>query len=76
MELAKRWLRSRWTRAGLVLMAVGWTPLWAIILLAKVGLWPDPNPTPIGPGLLFFFTAWPAIGCLAVGAIRTLGGRR
>ena len=76
MELAKRWLRSRGTRAGLVLMAVGWTPLWAIILLARVGLWPDPNPNPIGPGLLFFFTAWPAIGCLAVGAIRTLGGRR
>lgn len=32
--------------------------------------------TRTGPGLLFFFTAWPAIGCLAVGAIRTWGKRR
>lgn len=74
--MATTYLRSWWTRAGLLLILVGWTPLWAIILLAKLGLWPDPNPNPIGPGLLFFVTAWPAIGCLAVGAIRTFGRSR
>jgi len=25
------------------------------------------DPNPIGPGLLFFFTAWPAIICLGIG---------
>jgi hypothetical protein len=41
----------------LVLVLVGWTPLWDIVLLAAIGLWPDPNPNPIGPGLLFFYVA-------------------
>ena len=42
----------------------------AIIVLAAVGLWPDPNPNPIGPGLLFFFTFWPAVACLSIGAFQ------
>jgi hypothetical protein len=51
----------------LVLVVVGWGPLWGIVLLATIGLWPDPNPNPIGPGLLFFFTFWPAALCLGMG---------
>jgi hypothetical protein len=42
----------------------------AIIAAAKVGLWPDPNPNPIGPGMLFFFAGVLATGCLAIGAVR------
>lgn len=49
---------------------MGWTPLLAIGLLAAVGLWPDPNPNPIGPGLLLFFTFWPAVICLGVGIVQ------
>jgi hypothetical protein len=41
----------------------------AIILAAAVGLWPDPNPNPIGPGLLFFGSALLATVCLAVGVV-------
>jgi len=37
---------------------------------AAVGVWPDPNPNPIGPGLLFFVTFWPALICLVVGVVR------
>ena len=37
---------------------VGAGPLVFIIAAAALGLWPDPNPNPIGPGLLFFFTFW------------------
>lgn len=67
----RRFLSSRWSKVGVALVVIGWTPLLGIILLAKIGLWPDPNPNPIGPGLLFFFTAWPAIICLGIGAYQT-----
>jgi hypothetical protein len=66
----KNYLGNRLIRIGLVLVLVGWTPLWGIVLLAAIGLWPDPNPNPIGPGLLFFFTSWPAIICLGIGALQ------
>jgi hypothetical protein len=38
--------------------------------VAELGLWPDPNPNPIGPGLLFFFTFWPAVICLGIGVFQ------
>jgi hypothetical protein len=66
---ARDYLRSWWIRIGLVLLVVGSGPLLTIVILATVGLWPDPNPNPIGPGLLFAFTAWPAIICLAIGVV-------
>ena len=65
-----RYLDNRWIRVGLALVLFGWTPLLGIILLAAIGLWPDPNPNPVGPGLLFFLTSWPAIICLIVGVVR------
>ena len=64
----RSFLGNRWSITGLALVVFGWGPLMAIILLASVGLWPDPNPNPIGPGLLFFFTFWPAMICIAIGA--------
>ena len=70
-----KYLDSRWSQAGLALVVFGWGPLFGIGLLASVGLWPDPEPNPIGPGLLFFFTFWPAVVCLAVGAYRTWRSR-
>jgi hypothetical protein len=63
----KRYLGNLWIRIGLFLIMFGWGPLLAIIFLSAAGLWPDPNPNPIGPGLLFFFTAWPAIISLGIG---------
>ena len=61
---------NRLFRIGAIIALVGWTPLLAIVLLAAAGLWPDPNPNPIGPGLLFFFTFWPAAICLGIGAFQ------
>jgi len=55
---------------------LGAAPLIAIIAAAALGLWPDPNPNPIGPGLLFFFTFWPAVLCIVVGVIRVRLGQR
>ena len=66
----REYLRSVWIRVGLVLLVVGATPLLFIIAAAAVGLWPDPNPNPVGPGLLFALTFWPAIICIVVGVIR------
>ena len=66
----KKYLSNRWIKIGLALVLFGWGPLLAIIFLAAIGLWPDPDPNPIGPGLLFFFTSWPAIICLAIGAFQ------
>jgi hypothetical protein len=71
-----RYLRSNWIRAGLVLAAVGAGPLLFIIIAAAVGLWPDPNPNPIGPGLLFAFLFWPAVVCLLIGVLRVRAADR
>lgn len=71
----KQYLQSGWVRLGLLLLVLGSAPLWGIVLLASLGLWPDPNPNPIGPGLLFFFTVWPSVICLVVGIVRVQSGR-
>ena len=72
----KKVFESKWLRIGLALVVLGWGPLLSIIFLAELGLWPDPNPNPIGPGLLFFVTFWPAVICLAVGVFRTYRAKR
>jgi hypothetical protein len=73
---APTYWRSWWVRTGIGLLIVGTGPLAFIIVAAAIGLWPDPNPNPIGPGLLFFFTFWPAILCIVVGVIRVRRARR
>jgi hypothetical protein len=70
--MKKRYFSNRMIQIGLALVIFGWGPLLAIIVLAALGIWPDPNPNPIGPGLLFFFTSWPAIICLGVGAVQVM----
>jgi hypothetical protein len=61
---------------GFVGLVLGTGPLIAIILLAKIGLWPDPDPNPIGPGLLSFFTLLPSILLMSLGARRVRQRRR
>jgi hypothetical protein len=63
------YLRSWWVRAGIALLVLGAAPLVAIGVAANVGVWPDSNPNPVGPGLLFFFSGVLATGCLAIGAV-------
>ncbi len=70
-----QYLKSTWVRVGLVLLVVGATPLLFIITAAALGLWPDPNPNPVGPGILFGLTFWPAIICIVVGVIRVRARR-
>src|SRR4051812_28416633 len=61
---------NRWLLVAAGLVIFGWGPLLAIVVLAQLGLWPDPNPNPVGPGLLMFFTFWPAIICFAIATLR------
>jgi hypothetical protein len=66
----KKYRKNRLVQIGFWLLVIGSGPLFGIILLADIGLWPDPNPNPIGPGLLFFFTFWPAVICMGVGVFQ------
>ena len=63
-------------RVGLGLLIFGSGPLLAIIVLAAVGVWPDPNPNAIGPGLLAFLTFWPGVICLILGVARVKQRKR
>jgi hypothetical protein len=38
----KVYLSNRLFKIGAIIALVGWTPLLAIIILAWIGLWPDP----------------------------------
>lgn len=64
----KDYWNNRLFKIGAIIALIGWTPLLAIILLGILGLLSDPNP--IGPGLLFFFSFWPAAICLGLGALQ------
>ena len=68
--MLKRLLASKLFRAGLIVTAAAYLPLILIILAAKVGLLKDPNPNPIGPGLLAFTLSWVGLGLMIVGAVK------
>jgi hypothetical protein len=63
----KEYRKNRFVQIGFWLLVIGAGPLFGIIFLAEIGLWPDSNPNPIGPGLLFFLTFWPAVICMSIG---------
>jgi hypothetical protein len=69
----KRWPIS--LVLGLGLMIVGAGPLIAFLIADQVGLIDDPAPNPIGLGLLFAFTFWPALALVVFGLFR-LAGRK
>lgn len=45
-------------------------------MAAKVGLWPDPNPNPVGFGMLAGITFWPATLCLLIGVVKVRERKR
>jgi hypothetical protein len=71
-NVVARLMSSRLFKAGLVLLVLGTGPLTVIILAAELGLTSDPNPNPIGPGLLAFVTFWPSVIMIAAGAVRAV----
>jgi hypothetical protein len=58
------YLRSWWIRGGITIIVIGALPLLAVILWSALGLLADPNPNPVGLGLLFVFAG--ILGCLLI----------
>jgi hypothetical protein len=52
----KIYWQSWCVKGGLVIAVIGSLPLLVVGIAAELGLWPDPNPNPIGFGLLFVFS--------------------
>lgn len=72
----REYLKSRLVVTGLLLILLGSAPLITIIVLADLGLWPDPDPNPVGPGILHFLTFWPGVVCVITGGVKVYRRRR
>lgn len=55
---------------GIALLVLGSGPLVAILLVSKVGITSDPDPNPVGPGILAMLTFWPGVILAGIGAVR------
>lgn len=62
--------------SGLLLFALGTGPLLLIMLFAELGWSSDPNPNPIGPGLLAMCTVWPSLGLMVAGGLSIWANRK
>jgi hypothetical protein len=69
------YFKSKAFVVGLVMFLLGSGPLLFIIIAADLGLWPDPNPNPIGFGILAGLTFWPSLILMAIGVWRVRRGR-
>lgn len=66
MAFSDRW----WLfRVGVIVLAVGTGPLLVIISLAKLGVLSDPNPNPVGFGILAMLTFWPSVLAILIGLV-------
>jgi hypothetical protein len=69
-----KYLRSRFVQVGLILLVLGTGPLLTVVLLAKLGIYHDPDPNPVFLGMLAGLTFWPALGILGLGIWRVRRG--
>jgi len=70
-----RYLQSRFFVVGLIMLILGSGPLLFVILIAKLGLYHDPNPNPVFFGILAGLTFWPSLILMAVGVWRVRASR-
>ena len=72
MDSAPRFKLTRLFWIGLAILILGTGPLLVIIAPAALGLLSDPNPNPIGPGILAALTFWPAVIMIVWGLVASL----
>ena len=63
----RRWPKSLSVGCGLLVLGTG--PLFLIEIMAWLGLTTDPNPNPVGFGMLAAVTIWPSAGLIVYGII-------
>lgn len=69
--------RDSWLiRIGIALFVLGTGPLLAVIVAAELGLTSDPNPNPIGFGIMAMCTFWPSVILILVGIVNVLRLKR
>ena len=56
---------------GSILFVLGSGPLLTVIVLASLGMTKDPNPNPVGFGLMAFLTFWPSVIMVIVGVVQS-----
>jgi hypothetical protein len=62
---------SRLFWIGLLLLVLGSGPLFTVILLASLGLTKDPNPNPVGLGIIAGLTFWPSLILIIIGVAQS-----
>lgn len=67
--------KSRYFVVGALLVALGTGPLLLVILFASLGLTKDPNPNPVGLGILAFLTFWPGVILMILGLLTSRRSR-
>jgi hypothetical protein len=65
------YFQSNWLRAGVAVIAVGSLPLMLTILATDLHLLTDPNPNPVGFGVLFFLSVLLGSVLVLAGMVRT-----
>jgi hypothetical protein len=70
MQIPPGFRDSKLIRAGIVGLVLGTGPL--LLAVAISHLKGDPNPNPIGPGLLAAVTFWPSLICVLIGCVKAL----
>lgn len=63
----RRFRLRRLAWIGLATVALGTGPLLLILLAARMGWSSDPNPNPVGPGMLAMCTFWPGAAMTVIG---------
>ena len=57
---------------GVAILVFGTGPLVSIMLAAMLGFMVDPDPNPIGAGMLAGITFWPGIAVTAIGVLQAV----
>jgi hypothetical protein len=73
MVTMNRWraaLRNRMFLTGLGIFLLGSGPLLLVIVASGLGLTRDPNPNPVGFGILAMLSFWPSVVLMMIGFSR------